>query len=51
MTDQSSVSALAMEERGLLAKRQSGKQLVFRAAGDLEARLGGQPARGSGRSK
>ena len=32
---------LALEERGLLAKRRSGKKFVFRAADDLEERLGG----------
>ena len=32
---------LALEERGLLAKRRSGKKFVFRPADDLEERLGG----------
>ena len=32
---------LALEERGLLAKRRSGKKFAFRAADDLEERLGG----------
>ena len=32
---------LALEERGLLAKRRSGKKFIFRADDDLEERLGG----------
>lgn len=32
---------LALEKRGLLAKRRSGKKFVFRPADDLEERLGG----------
>ena len=38
MTDQPSVAVLALEERGLLSERRSGKKSVFCTACDFEGK-------------